>query len=84
MERKCADTIGTVLAISNAKISYKYIFLIKYTEGIFSNFTRKLLWFEIAKILIAVKKKLFIVSLIIALIFGDGVMLQNVRLVDSV
>ena len=41
------------LAISNAKI---YIFEIKYTETILSNSTRKLLWFEITKMLIAVQK----------------------------
>ena len=33
---------------------YKYIFQIKYTEAILSNSTRKLLSFEIAKMLIAV------------------------------
>jgi len=35
----------------------KYIFQIKYTETILSNGTRKLLWFEITKMLIAVKNK---------------------------
>ena len=36
-------------------LKYKYIFQIKYTEVIFfSNSTRKLLWFEISKMLIAV------------------------------
>jgi len=61
-ERKCADTTGTVLvpwaaAISNAKILGPNIFFqIKYTEEILSNSTRKLLWFEISKMLIAVKK----------------------------
>ena len=35
---------------------YKYIFQIKYTEAILSNSTRKLIWFEITKMLIAVKK----------------------------
>ena len=45
----------------------KYIFQIKYTETILSNSTRKLLWFEITKIIIAVKEK-NIVSFII--IFG--------------
>jgi len=54
------------LAISNAKM---YIFFqIKYTEAILSNSTRKLLWFEISKMLIAVFKNKFIVSFII--IFG--------------
>jgi len=37
------------LAVSN-----DYIFQIKYTEAILSNNTRKLLWFEISKLLIAV------------------------------
>ena len=36
-------------------LKYKYIFFqIKYTEAILSNVTRKLLWFEITKMLIAV------------------------------
>jgi len=40
------------LAISNAEIlTY---FQIKYTEKILSSSTRKLLWFEITKMLIAV------------------------------
>ena len=37
-------------------LKYKYMFQIKYTEAILSNSTRKLLWFEITKMLIAVKK----------------------------
>jgi len=37
-------------------LKYKYISQIKYTEAILSNSTRKLLWFEITKMLIAVKK----------------------------
>jgi len=49
------------LAIPNAK--NKYIFQIKYREAILSNSTRKLLWFEITKMLIAVYK--FIVVFII-------------------
>ena len=49
-------------------LKYKYIFQIKYTEAILSNSTRKLLWFEITKMLIAVVKNQFIVSFII--IFG--------------
>ena len=49
-ERKCADTIGTVsvfLGWSFSMLKYKYIFKVKYrpTEAIFSNTTRKLLWF---------------------------------------
>jgi len=43
------------LAISNAKISIH--FPIKYAEAILSNSTRKLLWFEITKMLIAVSEK---------------------------
>jgi len=35
-------------------LKYKYIFQIKYTEAILSNITRKLFWFEISKMLIAV------------------------------
>ena len=41
-----------------------YFFQIKYTDAILSNSTRKLLWFEIIEMLIAVKNK-FIVSFII-------------------
>jgi len=37
-------------------LKYKYIFKITYTEPILSNSTRKLLWFEITKMMIAVKK----------------------------
>jgi len=37
-------------------LKYKFIFQIKYTEAILSNSTRKLLWFEIAKMMTAVKK----------------------------
>jgi len=37
-------------------LKYEYIFEIKYTEAISSNNTRKLLWFEITKMLIALKK----------------------------
>jgi len=33
---------------------YEYSYQIKYTEAILSNSTRKLLWFEITKMLIAV------------------------------
>ena len=49
-------------------LKYKYGFQIKYTEEILSDSTRKLLWFEITKMLIAVLKNTFIVSFII--IFG--------------
>ena len=47
-----ADTIGTMLV---PMLKYDYIFQINYTEAILSNDARKL-WFEISKILIAVKK----------------------------
>jgi len=46
-----------------------HVLQIKYTEAILSNSTRRLLWFEIIKMLIAVlKKSKFIVLFII--IFG--------------
>jgi len=48
------------LAISNS-MKYKYIFQIKYTGAISSNSTRKLLWFEVTKMLIAVLQNKFIV-----------------------
>jgi len=51
-ERKCADTIGTVLVPWAGH--FQYIFRIKYTETILSISTRKLLCFEITKMLIAV------------------------------
>jgi len=41
-QRKCADTIGTVL-------TFKYICQVKYKEAILSNSTQKQLWFEITK-----------------------------------
>ena len=40
--------------LANLMLKYKYIFQVKYTEAILSNSTRKLSWFEITKILIAV------------------------------
>ena len=48
---------------------YKYIFQIKYTEAILSNCTRKLLWVEISKMLVAVFKNIFVVSCVIYLNF---------------
>jgi len=42
-------------------LKYKCIFQIKYTEAILSNSTRKLLWLEITKILIAVLKYIYCV-----------------------
>ena len=63
-ERKCADIIGTVLVpISNPKILIHF-FQIKCTEAILSDCTRKLLRFEISRMLIAVFKNKFIVSFI--------------------
>jgi len=41
------------MAISSAKILILYVFYILYTEAILLNSTRKLLWFEITKMLIA-------------------------------
>ena len=38
-------------------LKYQYIFSIKHTEAFLSNSTRKQLWFEITKMLIAVKEK---------------------------
>jgi len=62
---KCSNFIGTKVCRCNWHIAgslgwpfpmlkYKYIFQIKYTEAILSNSSRKLLWFEISKMLIAV------------------------------
>jgi len=57
-KRKSADTIGTVLVLwPFPMLKYKYIFQIKYAEAILSNSTRKLLWCEITKMLIAVFNK---------------------------
>jgi len=42
-------------------LKYKYFFQIKYTEAILSNSTRKLLWFKITKMLIALLENKFIV-----------------------
>jgi len=41
-------------------VNYKYVFQIKYTEAILSNSTRKLLWFEITKMLTAVKNNFIV------------------------
>ena len=51
-ERKCADTIGTVL-VPWAGNFHLYL-EIKYSVAILSNRTRELLWFEITKMLIVV------------------------------
>jgi len=54
------------LAIFNAKnINRPIFFQVKYTEAILSNSTRKLLWFEITKMLIAVKNKFIVLFIII-------------------
>jgi len=46
------------LAISDAKIDI-YIFPTKYTEEILSSSSRKLLWFEITEMLIALWENIF-------------------------
>ena len=43
----------------------KYIFQIKYTEAILSNWTRKVLWLEIRKILNALKNEFIVLFIII-------------------
>jgi len=72
MERKYADTAGTVLVSCMGwqfpVLLYKCIFRIKYTDAILiilSNGARKLLWFEISKMMIAVLKKEIIALFII-------------------
>jgi len=47
-------------------LKYYYIFHIKCTEAILSNSTRKVLWFEISKMLIAVKNKFIVLFIIIS------------------
>ena len=47
---QCRFPVGWPFSMLN----YKYIFQIIYTEAILSNSTRKLLWFEITKMLIAI------------------------------
>jgi len=61
---KCADTTDSACSrlMLNAEIRI-YIFQVKYTEAISSNIARKLLWFEITEMLIAVTDKKIIVSL---------------------
>jgi len=49
-------------------LKYKCVFQMNYTEAISSNSTRKLLWFETTKMLIAVLKSQFI--LLFVIIFG--------------
>jgi len=50
-------------------LKYQYIFQVKYTEAILSNSTRKLLWFEIRKMLIAVLKNRFIQFIVLLVVF---------------
>ena len=57
------DTTGTVPVPSAghfqcSDINIRLFFHIKYTEAILSNSTRKLLWFEITKMQIAVNEKM--------------------------
>ena len=71
-ERKCADTIGTVLVPwaghFQRMLNISIFFQTEYTEAILSSSTRKLLWFEISKVLVAVLENNFIVSFTV--IFG--------------
>jgi len=46
-------------------VKYSCIFQIKYTEAVLSTNTRKLLWFEITKMLIAVQEKNYLPFIII-------------------
>jgi len=41
-------------------LNYEYISQVKYTEAISSNIARKLLWFEITEMLIAVTEKIIV------------------------
>ena len=71
-ERKCADTIGTVLVawVGHFQCCNINMFFsqIKYTEAILSDSTAKLLWFEITKNAHCSSRRKFVVSFII--IFG--------------
>jgi len=73
MGRKCADRAYIWHSAGSQgwplpMLKYKNIFQIKYTEAILSNSTRKLLWFEITEMLIAVKKSKF--SVLFIILFG--------------
>jgi len=71
MERQCADTIGTVPVPWAGHFqcwNINIVFRIKYTEAILSNCSRKLLWFEVTKMLTAVLRNKFIV--LFCIIFG--------------
>ena len=61
-------------------LKYEHIFQIKYREAILSNNTRKLLWFEITKMLIAVKKLIYRV---IYYNFWHNV-IPNIRLLSAI
>jgi len=49
-----AAVSDTSSILSFLMLKYNYIFQIKYTEAVLLNSNRKLLWFEITKMLIAV------------------------------
>jgi len=53
-KQRRADTIDGFLGWPFPMLKYKYTFQTKYTDTILSNSTRKLLSFEISKMLIAV------------------------------
>jgi len=56
---------GGSLGWTLPKLKYKYIFQIKYTEATLLNSTRKLLWFEITKMLTGLKNTFIVWSIII-------------------
>jgi len=60
-------------------IKYKYIFQIKHTEATLSNSSRKLLWFVITKMLIAVLTNKFIVLFIVMLFAFSALTLLVMR-----
>jgi len=80
-ERKCADTTGTVLGWPFPMLN-NYIFQIKYTEAISSGSTRKLLWFEITNMLIAVFENNLRVLFII--IFGSTLFVHYDTIRDAI
>jgi len=63
-EKVNSATTGIVYRIHNIIYKYKIIQNIKYTEAILSNSTRKLLWFEITKMLIAALKNMVLFIII--------------------
>ena len=89
-KRKCADTIGTVLVLWAGHFQWqnKNIFFsnkLVYTGAILSNGTRKLLRFEITRMLNAVQKNKSVVSFIIIfgiLSFAVACFLQLIRVVS--